>query len=393
MQRGSRRNRWLDSWVGTPALNLFATVRRRRSAPQSTPRNLGVLCSPALGDTLLFSGALQDLRQALPHTEITHVCMRQNLAAAEVIPGADRRLLVDLTRPGETIQRLRAERFDVFLDFTSWQRLTAFYTLLSGARYTVGFATAGQYRSRGYDRTVTHRADCHETMNFRALLERSDLRVEWPTAHYPKVVCRGTPATVFPEDTDLVAFHPWASGQRAHLREWPEQRWIELAVLLSGGRTRFLITGAPSDRPRAENLASALNRVGLRAEAFISPDGFQTLAQVLVRCRLVVTVNTGVMHLAAIAGARTVSINGPNRNERWGPIGPRALGVEAPGLGCGFLHLGFNFHGNPEDCMERISVEMVLDACKNLQASTGVNAESCVDEQIEVGGECKTCAK
>ena len=55
------------------------------------------MCSPALGDTLLFSAALQDLRAAFPQAHITHVCMRQNLAAAEFIPGADRRLLIDLT--------------------------------------------------------------------------------------------------------------------------------------------------------------------------------------------------------------------------------------------------------------------------------------------------------
>ena len=75
--------------------------------------------------------------------------------------------------------------------------------------------------------------------------------------------------------------------------------------------------------------------------------------------RVLVSVNTGVMHLGAILGTPTVSINGPNRNGRWGPVGPRAIGVEAPGEGCGYLHLGFDFDGQATDCMERITVEMV----------------------------------
>ena len=87
----------------------------------------------------------------------------------------------------------------------------------------------------------------------------------------------------------------------------------------------------------------------------------------LRRARVVVSVNTGVMHLAAIVGAPTVSINGPNRNGRWGPVGPRALGVEAPGPGCGYLHLGFNFDGQATDCMERISVEQVATAAEQVQ--------------------------
>ena len=85
----------------------------------------------------------------------------------------------------------------------------------------------------------------------------------------------------------------------------------------------------------------------------------------LTRARVVVSVNTGVMHLAAILGAPTVSINGPNRNGRWGPIGPRALGVEAPGEGCGYLHLGFNFDNQPTDCMERITVKAIAEAARN----------------------------
>ncbi len=370
MKRGSKMNRWLDLWVGTAALNILATFRRRRPPPKGLPRRVGVMCSPALGDTLLFSGALQDLRATLPDAEITHICMRQNIAAAEILPGVDGRLLIDLTSPGKTIRALRRKRFDVLLDFSSWQRLTAFYTLASGARYTVGFRTAGQCRSRGFDRTAEHRDDRHETGNFRALLLGSGLAVTWRGPHDPAIAFARLPQLPFAAEADIVALHLWASGQRAHLREWPEDRWIGLAGHLAMRETLFLVTGAPSDRFRMDRFVEKLRGAGYRAEAFVSPDGFRTLTGLLRRCRLVVSVNTGVMHLAAIAGARTVAINGPNRNGRWGPIGPRALGVEAPGEGCGFLHLGFNFDGNPQDCMQRITVIAVVQACAALLATT-----------------------
>lgn len=328
------------------------------------------MCSPALGDTLLFSGVLQDLRAALPAAHITHICMRQNLAAAEILPGADARLLIDLTRPGTTVRALRREHFDVLLDFTSWQRLTACYTLLSGARYTVGFATAGQRRGRGYDRQVRHTDDRHETANFRALLEGSGLPVTWGAAHAPAIAVEAPEAVPFAAEPDVVALHLWASGQRAHLREWPEERWVELAGRLAEPETLFVVTGAPADAGRMGPFVERLRAAGLRAEMFVSPDGFRSLTAMLRRSRLVLSVNTGVMHLAAIAGARTVAINGPNRNGRWGPVGPRALGVEAPGEGCGFLHLGFNFDGQVEDCMERTTVDAVYAACAALCAAT-----------------------
>jgi len=370
MQRGKPRNRTLDYWLGTPLLNLLASVHRRH-VPPARVEHLGVMCSAALGDTLLFSAALQDLRAAFPSARITHVCMPQNVAAAEIITGADRRVEISLTRPLETIRRMRAERFDVLLDFTSWQRLTAFYTLMSGAGYTAGFETPGQHRSRGYDRTTLHREDRHEVENFRGLLHGCGLRTAIETGHTPAIEVEGPREIPFAKERDVVALHLWATGQRSWLREWREERWIELSKRLAREDTLFVITGAPSDLSRTGPFVERMRAEGLRCEPFVSPDGFRTLTEVLRRTRLVVSVNTGVMHLAAIAGARVVAINGPNRNGRWGPVGPRAVGVEAPGEGCGYLHLGFEFDGQATDCMERTTVERVYAAARELMASTG----------------------
>jgi ADP-heptose:LPS heptosyltransferase len=372
MQRGSSRNRLLDVWIGIPLLNLVAAFHRRRIAP-ANPQRIGVMCSPALGDTLLFSAALQDLRAAFPAAHITHLCFAENLAAAEIIPGADELVLLNLTSPLASLRILRAQRLDVLLDFTSWQRLTACFTLFAAARYTVGFRTAEQRRSRGYDRAVEHRADRHEVENFRALLRESGLQVangaSIATGHDPAITVAAAGTAPFATETDIIALHLWASGQRSWLREWPHDRWLELARRLAERNTLFLVTGAPSDLPRIAPFVAQLRAAGLRAEPFVSPDGFRTLAQVLRRARLVVSVNTGVMHLAAIAGAPVIAINGPNRNGRWGPVGPLAVGVEAPGEGCGYLHLGFNYDGNPTDCMERISVDQVFAAAQPLLAT------------------------
>jgi heptosyltransferase III len=368
MQRGNQRNRQLDLWVGTPLLNLIASFRRRRAQPPSGLQHIGVLCSPALGDTLLFSAPLQDLRAALPAAHIVHLCTKQNLAAAEIIPGADKRVLIDLTKPPETIRRIRAQQFDVLLDFTSWQRLTAFYTMLSGAQFTVGFRSQGQHRSRGYDRIVDHTADRHELDNLRALLSESGIVPPTSAAHAPAVVIPDSGPEPLPEERDLVAFHLWASGQNSGLREWPEDRWIELARRLARPETLFVVTGAPSDMPRMTPFVQQMRSAGLRAEPFVSPDGFLSLTRLLRRSRLVVSVNTGVMHLAAIAGAPTVSLNGPTAEHRWGARGRCCANVQPADGSGGYLHLGFEFKGQPTDVIERITVEQVAEACYALTA-------------------------
>ncbi len=370
MRRGSRKNRLLDYWAGIPVLNALALLRTRRTPPSAIPRKIGVLCSPALGDTLLFSAALQDLRAGFPASEIVHCCMPPNRAAAELIPGADRRLLIDLTRPHHAIARLRAERFDLVVDYSSWQRLTAFITMLSGANFTAGFQTAGMHRSRGYDLIVGHSRDLHEVDNFRQLTRTLGV----PATHLPALAPLPLLdlTNVWPSGpgTPLILFHLWPSGARSWLREWPEDRWLALARELQCvlPDAVFGITGTPAEWTRTESFMRRLEAQGLQARPILAT--FAQLASLTQRATLVVSVNTGVMHLASIAGAPTVSINGPNGNRRWGPAPglPSALGVEAPGEGCGFLHLGFDFDGNPTDCMERITVEQVLAACKDVMA-------------------------
>ena len=369
MQRGSRTNRLLDYYVGIPLLNLLATFRPKRPLPEG-PIRIGVLCSPALGDTLLFSAVLLDLRAHYPEAHITHFCMKQNLAAAEIIFGADERLPIDLTNPKAAIGLLRAESLDALFDFSSWQRLTAFFALLSGARFTAGFRSPGQIRGRGYDVAVLHRRDQHELENFRDVLRALAI----PATHEPAVSLPEPATPPLPGEDDLVALHLWASGNRSHLREWPQTNWLALAAQIARPGTLFVVTGAPSDQPRMQPFVAALQKQGLRATAYTSPDGFVSLAQVLRRARLLVSVNTGVMHLAAILGTPTLSLNGPTAGHRWGPWGPRVANVAPLDGSGGFLHLGFEFDGQPEDTMQRITVAQAVEAAQNLLQTEATDA-------------------
>lgn len=331
------------------------------------------MCSPALGDTLLFAGAVQDLRRFLEkdgeeRAELVHFCMPQNLAAAELVAGVDRRVLLDLKDLRGTVARLRAEACDLLFDFTSWQRLTAFYSMVSGAKYTVGFSTAGQYRGRGYDLAVEHRRDRHELDNFRGLLRAFGIPAGLP----PTLVVPAVAQQPLADAGEVVVFHPWASGARGWLREWPLERWVELAAQLVGDDTVFVVTGGPADAEQTGQLVAALQAAGLRSRPYVSPDGFVSLAHLLRRSRVVVSVNTGVMHLAAVLGAPTVSLNGPNHDDRWGPRGECVRGVPADDGSGGFLHLGFEFDGQPTDVMGKISVASVLRAVAEVKQCAAV---------------------
>jgi heptosyltransferase-3 len=280
-----------------------------------------------------------------------------------LLPKIDLIEVLPLTHPLKSVSILRKSKLDLMLDFTAWQRLTAMYSLLSGARYKVGFERKRQYRHRGYDRTVPHLGDCHELENIRRLTRCLGSQA----AHEP---CLAVPGGPLPqsvlEGRKIVVFHAWASGSQRWQREWPAESWAHLARrLMTPGRV-FLLTGSPADEDRCDMLRQRLVAQGTPAEVLVGRDGLGEIARVLAHAELLVSVNTGIMHLGAILGVPTVSINGPTAVHRWGAVGPRVANVCPPDGSGGFLDLGFEFRGHSPDTMEKIPVEDVLRAIRLL---------------------------
>lgn len=359
MKRGSASNRLLDRYLGIMVLRLISLFNRRRPIP-SAFETIGILASPTIGDTLLTSGAVSDLRCAFPDARI--ICFATQgpaKAAADLIPGIDEIRIIDFMKPGPTIRTMRNCQLDLIVDFTQWQRITAFYSGLSGARYRLGFRSKGQHRHFLYDASVLHSAEVHETENFRTLVRALGVA----TAFQPKLNVRPREAL---SATSVIVFHPWATGDRGRLREWDTQNWVAIAKELAHQDTSFVVTSSPSELARSEKLVRRLRREGLSAKTFCGRDGLFDLSYQLQQCELAISVNTGIMHLAALLGTPTISLNGPTATHRWGPVGPDCRSVEPQGGGGGYLHFGFEFRGKPQDTMQRIRVEDVFSAAQEL---------------------------
>ncbi len=363
MKRGKSSNRLIDFYLGIPLLNILASVRRKGVCPIN-PERIGLLFNPALGDTMLASAAAQDLRSIFPTAKLVLFAASSNLAAAKLLPEIDAIEVLPITRPLQAIRKLRKSKLDLMLDFTAWQRITALYSLMSGAGFTVGFERKTQYRHRGYDLAIPHRNDCHELDNLRRFTSALGARTHSapllviPAGQVPEIVSRGC---------SLVVFHPWASGARSWLREWPDERWVNLAQKLSAPNQIILLSGSPADSARCKALQEKIYSRSIASEILIGQNGIAEIARVLRCSGLLVSVNTGIMHLGAILGVCTVSINGPTDPHRWGPVGPRVINVNPPDGSGGFLDLGFEYGRHTKSVMEKISVDDVLRGIEELR--------------------------
>ena len=116
----------------------------------------------------------------------------------------------------------------------------------------------------------------------------------------------------------FIAVHPWASNP---LKQWPTARYQELVRVLSQGlpvvpiggpeEERLVLQVSPTDHPRVVDL---VGRVSLRQ-----------LAELLRQARLLVSNDSGPVHLAAAVGTPTVVLFGASHAaagpRRWGPWG------------------------------------------------------------------------
>lgn len=352
--RGDRRLRLLDRTVGVGVLAAAGTLRRRRRRPDPI-RRIGLMKSTGIGDMILLSGVVHDVAAAFPGAETILFAGRDNRDVARLVPGVEV-VALPMGEPWEAVRRLRERRLDVLADFGQWTRVEALLACLSRARWTIGFETPGQRRHHCYDETVRHADDVHELENYRRLAAR--LGVE--SRSLPALSPNG--AAVDMPDGRFVVFHLWPGGYRSELKEWPLSSWRELALRLAERGYSILLTGSDADAARTEAFASSCNGVGERIESVAGRYRLGELVDLLHGSSCVVSVNTGVMHLAAAAGAPTVALNGPTSEARWGPVGERAVSVNSELPGCGYLNLGFEYDGRRTDCMRGISVERVVEA-------------------------------
>jgi ADP-heptose:LPS heptosyltransferase len=338
---------------------VIGKLKRPRSSPRKIER-IVLLQTAAIGDTVLMAGPIQDLRNAYSDAEIILVCGKDNRGAAALLPGIDKFVDVHPHEPVAALMCLRSLKPDLVIDFGPWPRINALLTALSGASYSVGFRSDGQHRHFAYDSVVDHSRDRHELDNQRALVAAV---MDGSEHSEPQLQVLGARAEWL-DSGNFIVFHAWASGFQKRLKEWPIEHWVELARWATDCGYEIALTGGPADTEDSGGLEAAI-RSEVPSANVRNYTGTLSLAhtcQLLTAATAVVSVNTGIMHIAALLDVLTIGICGPTSPKRWGPLGSRAVAVAPPGDDHGYLHLGFEFPRDAQPCMPRVTPQRVIDA-------------------------------
>lgn len=223
------------------------------------------------------------------------------------IPFPRRSLLAD--GPG-FFSDLRAERYDLVVDLQGLLK-SAWVARLARGRRRIGpsFQREGArlfYHEVAGPRDKSRHA-VEENLDVVRHLQLPAGPLEFPVS-FPSVPVEST--------RPRVALLP--CSRRAE-KNWPSDRFIEVARALreQRGATIYLL-GSPADQSTCDRVARAL------AGPVHNVCGRTTLPELggLLRAMdLLISVDSGPMHMAAAVGTRVVAIFGPTRPERTGPYG------------------------------------------------------------------------
>lgn len=350
----------VDRYVGIPLVAAAGLLRKKRRLP-SHPKRIALLNTAAIGDTVLMSAAVADLRDRYRHAKLILLAGPSNYQAAHLIPELDLVLLLDIFNPVNAIRQIRRQDLAIVLDFGSWPRLNSLLAAFSGARFIAGFKTCGQFRHLAYDVAIEHSSAQHELENFRRLVRAVDAE----TRHMPSLRCGShSPIQGLRGPRGYVVLHMWPGGTGSSHKEWPQDRWQALAETLVHDGYAVAFTGNREQFELNEELIARVDPSVQASIANIAGCNFADLATGLRRADLVVSVNTGVMHMADALGASLVALHGPTNARRWGPLSPTSISLESPMPGAGYLDLGFEFPRRVPDCMAAITFDAVLTACR-----------------------------
>lgn len=254
---------------------------------------------------------------------------------------------------------------DVFIDTEQKLMVSSLLAMRSGAKTTTGFAVKKSVRGKAYSHPVVPLCDVHMLENYSNLI-----RTILPGLQNLKDLVR---PDIEPGDVQVVddkladlrkcssgyaVIHP-GSGPSAPQRRWIPERFVAVALhLVERYGLRIVLTGVDSEKEITGRIADMCS-VPVRDCAGWFSVG--ELAALLEQSAILVSVDTGVLHLGAALGIPVVGLFGPESPVRYRPISVKARSVYS-GIECSPCINPFRNRGTRcrnAICMSKISVEDV----------------------------------
>jgi ADP-heptose:LPS heptosyltransferase len=331
-----------------------------------------------MGSLLLSTPALALARRAFPEARLTFLTFQKNRELVERISTIDAVLTIDhssvrafLRETIWTIRSIIRIHADITFDLEFFSK---FSTLLSGfsqAPIRVAFALPTYWRSSIVTHQVPLEKNRHVVHSFcEQVLCISDERINIPPIEAPYVGEQDHASLLRKfsiEGRRLVAINVNA-GDTFLERRWPADRFARLVSALAREEDCiFCFTGS---RGESDYVRSVIHETDC-SEKCIDTSGVLTvpeLAALLQRCDILISNDSGPLHLAASLGTPTVGLYGPESPDFYGvvQVDSRVIYKKVSCSPCMNIYSAKQFRcPYNARCMRELSVDQVLQSVRS----------------------------
>jgi ADP-heptose:LPS heptosyltransferase len=382
---------WLTATCERLLLRMLPSVSETVTNPlPAIPRRLLVVKVFGMGDSILIRSIIEMLRERHPEMEIGVLV---GPATREVMTvGESFRVHQYVPRKLSTwsalqiLKDIRSCHYDTILNCEQRSLAGSAFLSLIGAAYHIGFIPISDTpKGRFLTHAMRFRDDQSVWQSFirlARLIDSSIPQMFLPTS--PKLseevegwACGWWNEHVGSGPALTIALH--VGSQDREFSRWPVRRFVELAerARIHNRNLTVMLTGTPPERELIDAFISMYSGHAIDAS---DPGSLMRTAALLKRCNLLVSNDTGIMHLGAALGVPTVGLFGPNSPRYWAPVGPRATYVydtKVPCSPCLNLYadrwpLGCS-HPEKGRCMLDITVDSVMMAARRVVVGEWLN--------------------
>lgn len=326
----------------------------------------------SLGDVVHGIPTAAALRHRYPRAQIDWVVDPRYVPLLDLVECLDRRIPLDPRdlargRPAAwaLVRDLRRARYDAVIDLQGLLK-SAVLARMASARRTIGMPRRYLREPLArvfYSETPDPGAAAHVVHRSLGLL--AAVGVNDAAARFPLVIPRTPAAAQAAERVGSPAYAVLNPGAAWPNKRWPPDRFGAVAAALGAEvGLRSLVLWGPGEEALAEAVASASRGAAVAAPPTTIPD----VVAIARAARVMVSGDTGPLHLAAAVGTPVVALFGPTYAARNGPWSPGDL-VIARTDRCSCLYERRCRHAVP--CIDDIPVAEVVAAVRQRLAAHG----------------------
>ena len=332
-------------------------------------RRILVVKPSSLGDIVHSLPFLNSLKTSFPRAEIHWVVAKGLEGLLECHPMVDRLIVIQkdmwkkLSRTTDTIKEvskllkdIRNEQYDIAVDLQGLFR-SGLITMATNAPVRIGFSDARGGAALFNKRKVEGGKDIHAVERYMKIA--AELGCDEKNIIFPFPLCDCDMSEIDRVKSDLKDYAVIVPGARWDTKIWEAENFGRIASMLP---IKSVVIGSRSDQQIADKVVQTS---GGKAFSLAGSTSLKELISLIRQARLVISNDSGPMHIAAGFHIPVVAIFGPTSPVRTGPYGSNniVLQGDVPCAPC------FKKRCKDMRCMTAITVETVYE---KIRAITGL---------------------